>query len=204
MENITHHIYDYLLNRLKYQGEANFTGGENRKYSGETVESCINIIIDMFRKYYPSLDIEVRGDSDKIKVYGKNGVAFTEESVDKHVYINGEFVLAIECKTYLDKCYLQRAADDFRLIRKGVGHPIQTWVVSLENAISDMAYNFFMYQDDDTNIDKCFFLSDGKRASNRPIYKNRNFEARLNIDKIQILIEEFHKFFQQSASLGNS
>ena len=197
MEIIAYNTYNYLWDRLEYQGEANLSGGENRNYSGETVESCINIIIDMFRELYPTLDIEIRGDSDKIKVYGKNGTAFTEESVDKHIYINGKFALAIECKTYLDKCYLQRAADDFRLIRKGVGYPIQTWVVSLENAISDMAYNFFMYQDDNININKCFFLSDGKRASSRPIYKNHNFETRLNIDKIQILIEEFNKFFQQ-------
>ena len=93
MEIITHHTYDYLWDRLKYQGEANLAGGENRKYSGETVESCIDVIIDMFRELYPSLNIEVRGDSDKIKVFGKNGIAFTEESVDRHVYINSRLPL---------------------------------------------------------------------------------------------------------------
>jgi hypothetical protein len=196
MKNITQNTYNYLWERLNYQGKAGFTGGENRKYSGETVESCIDVIINMFKEFYPSLNIEVRGDSDKIKVYGKNG-AFTEESVDRHIYINGKFALAIECKTYLDKCYLQRAADDFRLIKKGTKNSIQTWVVSLENAISDMAYNFFMYEDDNTYINECFFLSDGKRASSRPIYKNNNFETRLNIDKIQYMIEKFENFFNQ-------
>ena len=197
MEIITHSTYDYLWDRLKYQGEANLSGGENRKYSGETVETCINLIVDMFRELYPMLNIEVRGASDKIKVFGKNGVAFTEESVDKHIYINGNLELIIECKTYLDKCYLQRAVDDCRLIRKGVGHPIQAWIVSLENAISDMAYNFFMFQDDDIYVNECFFLSDGKRASSRPIYKNDNYQTRLNIDKIQVLIEKFNQFFNQ-------
>ena len=197
MEIITNSTYEYLWNRLKYQGEANFSGGENREYSGETVESCINVIIDLFKKRYPNLNIEVRGDSDKIKVFGKNKVAFTEESVDKHIYINGNLELIIECKTYLDKCYLQRAADDFRLIRKGVNHPIQAWVISLENAISDMAYNFFMFEDDEVYIDNCFFLSDGKRASGRPIYKNNNYQNRLNIDKIRVLIEQFNEFFNQ-------
>ena len=197
MEIITHNTYDYLWDRLKYQGEANLSGGENRKYSGETVETCINFIVDMFRELYPTLDIEVRGASDKIKVFGKNGVAFTEESVDKHIYVNGNLELIIECKTYLDKCYLQRAVDDCRLIRKGVDHPIQAWVVSLENAISDMAYNFFMFQDDDIYVNECFFLSDGKRASKHPIYKNDNYQTRLNIDKIQVLIEKFNQFFNQ-------
>ena len=146
MEIIAHRTYEYLWDRLKFQGEANFSGGENRKYSGETVESCIDVIIDLFRELYPSINIEVKNSSDKIKVFGKNGIDFTEESVDKHLYINGNLELIIECKTYLDKCYLQRAADDFRLIRKSVNHPIEAWVVSLENAISDMAYNFFMFQ----------------------------------------------------------
>ena len=197
MEIIAHHTYDYLWDRLKYQGEANLSSGENRKYSGETVEFCIDVIIDMFREKYPSLNIEVRGDSDKIKVFGKNGIAFTEESVDRHIYINGNLELIIECKTYLDKCYLQRAADDFRLIRKGVNHPIEGWVVSLENGISDTAYNFFMFQDDDIYVNECFFLSDGKRASSKPIYKNKNYENRLNIDKIQALIEKFNIFFNK-------
>lgn len=197
MKTITQYTYDYLWNRLKYQGEANFSGGENRKYSGETVESCIDVIIDMFSELYPTLNIELRGDSDKIKVFGKDGIAFIEESVDKHIYVNGSLELIIECKTYLDKCYLQRAADDFRLIRKGVDHPIQAWIVSLENALSDIAYNFFMFQEDDIYVNECFFLSDGKRATNRPIYKNNNYENRLNINKIQTLIEKFNEFFSQ-------
>ena len=197
MENIVQNTYDYLWHRLEYQGEANLSGGENRKYSGETVESCIDIIVNMFKELYPSLNIELRGDSDKIKIFGKNGTDYTEESVDKHIYINGNLELIIECKTYLDKCYLQRAADDFRLIRKGVDHPIQSWVVSLENAISDMAYNFFMFQDDDIYVNECFFLSDGKRASARPIYRNGNYKTRLNINKIETFIEKFNEFFQQ-------
>lgn len=73
---------------------------------------------------------------------GKDGESFTEESVDKHIYINGKLELIIECKTYLDKCYLQRACDDFRLIKKGIDYPIEAWVISLENGISDIAYNF--------------------------------------------------------------
>lgn len=197
MKAIAYNVYNYLLERLKYQGEANFSGGENRKYSGETVESCINLIVNIFRDLYPTLNIEVRGDSDKIKVFGKNGVAFTEESVDKHIYINGNLELIIECKTYLDKCYLQRAADDCRLIKKGVNHPIQAWIVSLENGISDMAYNFFMFEDDNIYVNKCFFLADGKRSSSRPIYKNNNYLSRLNIDKVQALIENFNSFFSQ-------
>ena len=60
-----------------------------------------------------------------------------------------------------------------------------------------MAYNFFMFQDDDIYINECFFLSDGKRASNKPIYKNKNYETRLNIDKIQALIEKFNTFFNK-------
>lgn len=197
MEIITYDVYDYLWDRLQYQGEANFSGGENRAYSGLTVETCTDLIIEKFRELYPTLNIEVRNSTDKIKVFGKNGIDFTEESVDRHVYINNRLELIIECKTYLDKCYLQRATDDCRLIRKGLDHPIQAWIISLENAISDSAYNYFMFQDDGIYVDKCFYLSDGKRVSNKPIYKNDSYQTRLNIDKIKIMIEKFDEFFKQ-------
>lgn len=192
MENIAQYTYDFIRDRLKYQNEANMTGGQNRKYSGETVEMVINKVIDRFKEKYPMLKIEIRGDDDKIKVKGKDGVSFTEESVDKHIYINGNLELIIECKTYLDKCYLQRASDDFRLIKKGVKRPLEAWIVSLENAVSDMAYNFFMYQDDNIYVNKCFFLSNGKRSSAKPIYKN--YETRLNIDNIREMIKNFDNF----------
>ena len=194
MNTITNTAYEFLKNRLKFQNESNMTGGEHRAYSGKTTEIFVDAVINMFKEQYPNLNIEVRNDSDKIKIIGKDGVTFTEESVDRHIYINGKLELIIECKTYLDKCYLQRATDDCRLIRRGIDHPIQAWVVSLENGISDMAYNFFMFQDDEIYVDKCFFLSDGKRCSSRPIY--RNYETRLNKDKIEILIDSFDKFFR--------
>lgn len=195
MEQIINQTYNYLKNRLKYQKEANMTGGQNRTYSGDTVELTVENIINMFKERYPTLTIEIRGDNDKIKIMGKDGESFTEESVDKHIYINGKLELIIECKTYLDKCYLQRACDDFRLIKKGIDYPIEAWVISLENGISDIAYNFFMYQDDDIYTNECFFLSDGKRNSAKPIYKN--YETRLNIDKIKIMIEKFDNFFKK-------
>lgn len=67
MKAIVYNVYNYLLERLKYQGEANFSGGENRKYSGETVESCISLIADMFRNFYPTLNIEVRAILIKLR-----------------------------------------------------------------------------------------------------------------------------------------
>jgi hypothetical protein len=196
METIIDNAYEFLWDRLKYQTEAGFSGGQHRAYSGKTTELFVDNIITLFKGRYPTLDIEVRDDRDKIKVMGKDGKTYTQESVDRHVYINGKLELIIECKTYLDKCYLQRATDDARLVRKGVPHPIQAWVISLENALSDMAYNFFMYQDDEIYVNECFFLTHGKRSSAAPLYKNNNYQSRLNKEKIQKLIESFDHFFQ--------
>lgn len=193
MNTITNAAYEFLRNRLKYQNESDMTGGEHRAYSGKTTETFVDEVIEMFKTKYPNLNIEVKNDTDKIKIIGRDGVTFTEESVDRHIYINGKLELIIECKTYLDKCYLQRATDDCRLIRRGINHPIQAWVISLENGISDMAYNFFMFQDDEIYVNECFFLSDGKRCSSRPIY--RNYETRLNREKIENLIQSFNNFF---------
>lgn len=67
MEQIINQTYNYLKNRLKYQKEANMTGGQNRTYSGNTVELTVENIINMFKERYPTLTIEIRGDNDKIK-----------------------------------------------------------------------------------------------------------------------------------------
>jgi hypothetical protein len=46
-------------------------------------------------------------------------------------------------------------------------------VVSLENAVSDNAENFFL---DEGNIDKIFYLLDGKRNSKKPIWKKKYYK----------------------------
>lgn len=50
MTAITDSAYDFLKNRLKYQNESNMTGGEHRAYSGQTTETFIDAVIEMFKE----------------------------------------------------------------------------------------------------------------------------------------------------------
>ena len=78
MKTIIDNAYEFLWNRLKYQTEAGFNGGQHRAYSGKTTELFVDNIITLFKSRYPALDIEVRDDRDKIKVMGKDGKTYTQ------------------------------------------------------------------------------------------------------------------------------
>ena len=82
---------------------------------------------------------------------------------------NGKLVAAIECKTYLDKCYMQRADSDFNIMKMS-NNAFKAIIVSLEDSVKSDSFNFFMNRG---NIDKVFILADGKRNSEdgKQIYK---------------------------------
>lgn len=95
-----------------------------------------------------------------------------EFSVDKHCYaINGELKLILECKAYLDRCFLARADHDISMIKLGLkqgGRNVRFAILALENASADDALNFYLGMN---NIDDIFFLLDGRRTSAKPIWK---------------------------------
>lgn len=170
-------------------------GGTIRQASGETVESLQFFIWEEVGKYYPKINKKIlKGDYDTIKIFSESGENYIEESVDCHCYINDEFVLAVECKTYLDKPYLQRANDDFRLMRKGTNIK-NTIILSLENSIADNALNFFL---EDGNLDNVFFLANGKRnsASNKRIYREDSW-CRISDNLIENYIYFLKRIFDE-------
>lgn len=89
-----------------------------------------------------------------------------------HLYINDIPIIFAECKTYLDKCYLDRANSDLFHLRK-INDNIRCIIVSLENAVSTNAENYFK---DLGNIDKIFYLVDGKRSSKKPVWKKEYYK----------------------------
>lgn len=100
-------------------------------------------------------------------------------AVDKHCYsINGKLKLVLECKAYLDRCFLARADHDMSMIEgsqgKDWGRDIQFSILALENACSDDALKFYLGRN---NLNCIFFLLDGRRASNRPIWKAEHRKA---------------------------
>jgi hypothetical protein len=83
-----------------------------------------------------------------------------------------------ECKAYLDRCFMERASSDFGRILNGVDNKPTTFIIALEDAVGKDAYNYYM---DEGSIHKVFYLCDGKRNPNKPIW-----------------IEEFYKPISES------
>ena len=101
-------------------------------------------------------------------------------------------IIFSECKTYLDKCYFDRANSDFKHF-KNIDNNKKCIVVSLENGIAPNAENYFM---DQGNTDKIFYLVDGKRTSKKPIWKNEFYKP-INIEVLSNLINYIDNIIKQ-------
>lgn len=179
--------YDWLLSQLKKASI--LSGGLLRKKMGEIVEQFVEIVWNNVSKDYPTLEAKiVKGESAPIPIYGS-----FSESVDRHCFINGKLVLAIECKTYLDKCYLQRADSDFSLLKEK--EDFTSIIVSLQDSISKDAFSYFLNK---RNVEHVFFFSNEKRSStpNKHISRNPDWISR---NKINIFIDFVKTIFETEA-----
>ena len=92
--------------------------------------------------------------------------------------------MTMEAKSYLDRCYMIRASDDFRMIKKYSKDQPTAIIVALENGVCSKAYDFIL---DEKHIDNVFFLLDGIRTSSKPYWK-KDFRKDINRDKLNKLI----------------
>lgn len=165
-------------------------GGKIRDLSGKITETITEMIWNFLAANHPEVKAEIFvGDTRPYRIEDEDG-NFIEESVDRHCYINDKLVLAIECKTYLDKCYMQRADGDFNLM-KSYNKDFDGIIISIENSIADNSYNFFMNR---KNIDKVYYLAIGKRNSAK-MKKICYHEDRIQEDLILTLINDMEKYF---------
>lgn len=180
-------IYDFVIKRLEQASETN--GGTQRKLMGDLVEELVDLIWHELEKEYVSVDAKIRvGNKSPVKITNIHGRSI-KASVDRHCYINGELVCAVECKTYLDKCFMQRADSDFDIMYDD-NADFDRIIVALENAVAEDTYNFFLDRD---NIGRVFFLANGKRNSKHHISHNHD---RINKFYIECLIDYFRRFFE--------
>lgn len=182
MEN---NFYNNLIHKLE---EASvLTGGPLRQKMGDMVENFVDEIWLSLCEKYPTVNATItRGPSDPIKIVDKDGNSITE-SVDRHCYINNKLIAVIECKTYLDKCFMQRADSDFHLMK--TSNCFETIIVAFETAVADDSFNFFMNQG---NIDNVYFLADSRRNSSRHIARNRE---NIKLELINNFVNKLESYF---------
>jgi hypothetical protein len=158
-------------------------GGRIRLLNGQFVENIIDIIIDHLG--IPSITSRKQ---DSLEIRTPRG-SVKQHSVDRHIYLGSKLVHVVECKTYLDSCYLERAYNDMRLFKKYIGSGVVTTVVALEDNCAESAKGFYADHFDHA-IDNVFILMKGKRVSNRPIWQ-KAFSKDLDPDLLERCVSEF-------------
>lgn len=180
-------FYERRLNKISKYANKDNAGGKIRQAMGDFGEDLSALAWMEISKIYSNIKKPVKpkkGEKDQIKCVNKNNNEYFAH-VDKHCYIDGKFVLAIEAKSYLDSCYYYRANNDFRLLKLYFDKKLICIVVSIEDAAKEESKKFI---EDENWIDRAFILTDGKRSSAKPIW-NKKFRKKLNPDKLKKFIE---------------
>ena len=163
--------------------DSNFSGGKMRGCRGEHIEQFVREVVFSIKHVFDVDVTAIKGDKDKKTLtLQHDGSPLTKDhQVDIHIYRDGVFVSAIECKAYLDSCYYVRACDDFRLFDK-FEYNIKKYVFALENSIDQKTKAFTDIITDNT-CDNIFYILDGKRVSTKPVYM-KQFRKPINRDRL--------------------
>lgn len=162
--NAVNEIVDYYNLEVKMisKNYKKLGQGAVRDLMGKLYQRVCEMII---KSVDPSLEIK---SNDYLTLHSKSKKYKLDNiQVDWHVYRKDTLVLIIECKTYLDVCYLKRAIEDFETIRK-VQRNVPAVIFSGQNAVGQNAWDFY---NDEYRFD-CFFINTEKRRSKNPVYKS--------------------------------
>lgn len=126
---------------------------------------------------------------------------FYRAQVDQHVFVDGEFVIGVECKSYTENAMLKRILVDFRLLKSlhpdlvccllqlesqlggGYSNPLADPQVGSPSTHTLMSY----FPEVDLNI---ITLLEGERKIDRPIHRTEYFKE-LNPEILEHAIDGF-------------
>ena len=159
------------------------SGGKMRGDRGDHIENFVKNVVKHIEETYGINVIAKKGSSDKkeLSINHNEKIIKKDHQVDMHIYKDDKFIAVIECKAYLDSCYYVRACDDFRLFKK-YGYDVKTFVFALEDSIDENS-KLFIDVDNDFVCDEIFYMLDGKRSSNKPIYDKKH-KKNVNKEKL--------------------
>jgi hypothetical protein len=126
-------------------------------------------------------------------------------SVDKHIFIDGKFVMGIECKAYTENAMIKRILVDFHLL-KTLFPNISCYLFQLESQLggdySELPETIYgaksthsiMSYFEDVNLNIFTFLK-GERNINIPIHKQfKPLEARRVENAVYMIQDELKKY----------
>ncbi len=125
-------------------------------------------------------------------------------SVDKHIFINGKFVIGIECKAYAENAMIKRILIDFDLLK--TQHPkLSCYLFQLESQLggdySSLAKP--IYGSHSTHTIQSYFFCDlnivtllqGERKVDQPIHKHfKPLHIEILKDAVNLLAKDMRRF----------
>ncbi len=162
----------------KKQTEALFDvadGGVIRAARGELVEKIVDIVCNSIREKGHNIVARV-GDSDlqTITISSADASYSKKHQVDRHIWVNDSLEAVVECKSYLDSCYYERACNDFKIMK--IKHPnVKCYILSLEDSIGDES-RIFTDAIFGNICNGIYHLCNGKRSSAKPIYRREYYK----------------------------
>ena len=168
------------------------TEGGKRAISGVLGEIIAEMILEFCCNHLKIENFKVyRGSSKKINCY-RDENSYADVQVDRHLDIEGKLKICTEAKTYLDSSMLVRAINNFQTIKEyNQENSIKCYIIALQNATKDETFNFYVKNDCD-DVDNVFFLMDGSRKSNEPLYEPK-YRKTINIERLKTAIETIIK-----------
>ena len=144
--------------------------------------------------------------SPEVKEHIRNNMAdyIYKLSVDKHIFINGKFVIGIECKAYTENAMIKRILIDFDLLKTQYHH-LSCYLFQLESQLGGdyHAIEKPVYGSHSTHTIQSYFLSDlkiitlleGERKVNQPIHQCfKPLKIEVLEDVVLVLAKDMERF----------
>lgn len=191
--------------RLYADRRSRDTAGGVRHTKGDIVEEITRELIRIAWSRISNDQNRLKIDRRKVVIDNdKDPEALYRISQDIHVYVDDEFRISIECKSYTEVAMYKRILVDASLLKAKVPAIKNFYVVQLENFMggdystvidakgspSVKALNHFFPE---LNI-KVLTLLDGDRDIKKPIHKPEYYKS-LNNDRLNYAIDQFQKAF---------
>lgn len=144
--------------------------------------------------------------SPEVKEYIKKNIGdfYYTLKTDVHVYIDGKFKVAIECKAYTENAMMKRILVDFTLFKQLYPN-LSCVLLQLESQLggdystnngvkygSPSTHTLLSYFDIDLNI---ITLLEGERKVDKPIHKSEYYKS-LRVESLMTALEVFKKLLK--------
>ena len=125
-------MYD-TINKLHYNAHnavSTLTEGQQRSLRGKLVE---NIIEEIWVSFGGTVSSE--------KFPTDRGDITINMALDRNLYKDDKLVAMVECKSYLDLCYLERAEWNARELSEGANISAPKFVLSLQDSVNAILHS---------------------------------------------------------------